>query len=69
MSNQQTRAMQEPSAPDVDVSVHPGGNGDLFLVFDEDEGGEPRHVVLLNPTDANELYRKLQRYLGEDDDE
>lgn len=44
-------------APDVDVLVRNGGNGDVFIGFADNEGD--RRVELLNEGDARDLYEKL----------
>ena len=50
----------EPPAPTRKCKVHPGGNGDQFIVFG-DAQSDDRHIELLNKDDA----RKLHRMLGE----
>ena len=51
-------------APDVDVLVKEGGNGDVFLRFVEDEGEDEdednRRVELLNKDDVLDLYDQLE---------
>lgn len=47
----------EPPAPDTDVVVRDGGNGDVFIRF-SNEQEDPR-VELLNEDDARDLYDKL----------
>lgn len=53
-----------PPAPQKDVQVRAGGNGDQFLVFDDGDGY--RRVELLNESDARDLYEQLDEVYGDD---
>ena len=61
MSDKATDSDVQP-APDTDVLVRDGGNGDVFIRFEdeEEEDQEGNHrVELLNEDDARDLYDKL----------
>jgi len=48
---------KQPPAPDTDVLVRDGGNGDVFLRFGAEQ--DNRRVELLNEDDTRDLYEKL----------
>jgi len=54
----------QPPAPETDVLVRNGGNGDVFIRFAD----ENRRVELLNKDDARELFNQLGNTEAIDDE-